>query len=156
MNCKQCQEHILTDYLDGQAIPRLKQEIDGHLASCSQCKEFLTQVEKMIVEPFKNAPRIMPSEEIWENIRRKISDEKRLENGEWIERFNNVFFPRPVIALALVILLMVMTLKLNALSGKDNFVRNGADLLGNDYMAYLFADDDGSGEYGTSIEQYFL
>jgi len=173
MKCKECQKYILTDYLDDELKKDIKQKIDDHLSTCQGCREFAVMTRKAVVEPFEKSERVEPPETIWENIKQEISEESLGTRGDWLERFKEIFLARPVFAYATLACIVLMVLVLNPARRQVNMVKEDVPQIQEfakeytdesgfnvseqvEYVAYLFDEQNGSEEYGTSIEEYFL
>ena len=92
MKCKEIQEVLLTDYLDGMMNEQNRREAEAHLSSCVYCKEFMEIAIESTVEPFKNAPKLSLShEKIWQRIKEEIISEEKFEDvpGKLVNRANN-------------------------------------------------------------------
>lgn len=173
MKCKECQEYILTDYIDNEFKKDIKQKMEDHFSMCHECKEFAVMARKAVVEPFEKSERVEPPEMVWENIKGEIS-EGNLENQvDWLERFKKVLFPRPAFAFATLACLLLMVLVLNPGKKQGNVVKKDVSQIQEfvkkyseesqfniseqvEYIVYLFDEQNGYEEYGTSIEEYFL
>ncbi len=159
MNCEKIQELILTDYLDGEMDAKWKEELEAHVSECSACKEFVTAVGKSAFEPFLKAQIQRPPEHVWNKIKENIlsaPQEKPNVLAEiWSHFQNAVLIPKPALAFAMVLLLIIGAGTMKHVTNHSQF--NTADQV--EYFAQvmdsdLTANDDT--EYGTSVEQYFL
>jgi len=160
MKCHECQEHILSGYLDNELNVDLKTAIDGHLSECNKCKEFAAIAQKAVVEPFKELQRETPPEAIWDNIKEEIEGE-RLEAGvDWLGKLKELLSPKPVFAIATIASLVLMVFVFAPGRRQGDLARTNGVKVEHfeniDYVAGLLDEQNGSEEYGTSIEEYFL
>jgi anti-sigma factor RsiW len=161
MRCKQIQELLKSDYLDGEAIDKEQQLVKEHLAQCGECRrlEQELQAQRMVFRDVK--PKKAP-ESIWQNIRENILEEQNNQeasvNPGILERLRELLFaPRPVFALAtafaVLLFIAVFTgvmIQRNRSLGKENFPESIANYSGNGESSDLLYD------LGTDIEKYFL
>ncbi|MCD4781254.1 MAG: zf-HC2 domain-containing protein [Candidatus Omnitrophica bacterium] len=179
MNCKEIQELILTDYLDGEIHQGKKGLLESHLASCRDCKEFFVLAQQTTVEPFMKAKKYDRSRAVvWARLQEDIQNEKKdtpecQQEFGLIERWKKIiFFPEPVFVWGVFAVLVVLFFLLSA-SVKQPYLVNqnqGQDqnqikqevLVASketadqdEYLAYYFNEEDTT-DYGTSVEQYFL
>jgi len=108
MNCKSIQELLLTNYIDGEMIDSERKIVDDHLKSCQKCKEFALLAKKVGVDSFSGLERALPSEDIWQRIKRQVvfESEKRniLKNAFFLENIKNAFaLTRPRLVLASIL-----------------------------------------------------
>lgn len=164
MDCKKTQELILTDYIDGQMEDKQKGLIDQHLAHCPACKGYLDSIKNEVVNPFVNAPKVVPDEFLWTQIKKTIEQEEdqQIEKSfipDFWERLSSaVHFPRPAFALATVATLVFMV------GITSQFVINNQMMKVNaqDQVMYLSSLIDepvgtnNESDLGTPIEKYFL
>lgn len=172
MKCKECQEYILTDYVDDQLNEEVKREIHAHLSSCRECREFSAMAQKTAIEPFEKCERLAPRETVWQNIKNEITKDDFENQADWLSKLKNALFPRPVFVFATVCSFILMVIALNPKNKHEELAKNGAqkqDVIGENihspvfdlleeisYVAYLAGEDEDSSGYGTSIEEYFL
>ncbi|MFC1621255.1 zf-HC2 domain-containing protein [Candidatus Omnitrophota bacterium] len=152
MNCKKIRELIMTDYVDGEAGPKLEREIRKHLAGCGSCREFEIALKKKAIEPFKNAGKLEAPDTIWDNVREAIT----------APQATPVFIiRRPAFSLALaavtVILIAVFTMPFfTAPRPVAGYIEEQAEFfayLDNGESGFMNEEDEG---LGTAIEEYFL
>lgn len=161
MKCKRIQELILTDYVDDQLSGEWRQFVDDHLTNCPHCRKF-AQAVKATVQPFSQAEKMNPPEDLWPRIKQAIEAERISAETEWIETFirnlTHVFsVPKAVLAMMVMLIIMasVSTVVIrNAVSNK-----NASEQM--DYLVSLVQPSGASAvseEEGleTFIEQYFL
>jgi len=160
MQCEQCQQLILTDYLDGETNDTQNREIEEHLSRCPQCKEFAHNAKKITVEPFENMERLQPSPQVWVNIQEKINQPQEQPDvlAGFLDKVKELLSaPRPAFALAtaLAVILMIVTLVPN--KGNQSNVARIDPVEQIEYMASLeIYEPDENGYYETDIEEYFL
>lgn len=159
MNCKDAQELILTDYLDGEAKRQAREAIEEHLAACAACREFHAVVSKVAKEPFVNAGRMTPPVTIWQNVKSAIAAEEERKRGFLsgiLERLKHTFYiPNPAVAVAtalMIIILFGVATKF-LVSRQDSSAGARPDEA---YYADYLAEPSDENGFGTSIEKYFL
>lgn len=175
VKCKKIQELILTDYLDGEMED--KSLVEQHLASCVACKEFLA-LARQVVEPLENAQKsFLSQEEVWSRIQEEISAEEAFEPVDepefdlWERLISWVSSPRPVFAMSTfaVVIVSILVFSLNGpkvelakklpASQQELSQTKAIAILADsqeEYLAYLFNEDEEAEGYGTSMETYFL
>ncbi len=157
--CKEFQDIILTDYIDGELDQEMKGPLEAHLRSCPECREFAGEVKAQLVAPFKDAPRAAVPEDLWRSIEESIVQESEETQPavSWFDRLiQSLVLPR----LAPVVLSFILF----ASVGLWAFNRQAPQTVNGDsseYAAYVMDSvselaETGSDVLGTSIEQYFL
>ena len=61
--CRQAVE-LMTDYLDGALSPRDRARLEGHLAECPHCTEYLAQIRDVVAAAGHIEPEALPSETV--------------------------------------------------------------------------------------------
>ncbi len=166
MNCENYQELILTDYLDVQLDQKKKQEVERHFLSCSSCRELAENAFQMTVQPFQKAQRSTLSESaVWQKLQERIEQESAASPSSrrvfgWPERIKSIFnLPQPVFAGFALILLVSLALFTGAV--RKNQMAKKVTTEEVQSLAYVMDEinvdvDEVNGDYGTSIEDYFL
>ena len=156
MDCKKIQDMIITDYIDGEAAPRLKKKIEAHLERCSICREIEKAARKIAVGSFGEAGRLEPPEFLWERIKGNIPErqEKRTLRRavEWVLEI--LSRRKPVFALATSVALIFFAVVFTGVS--MNREKNLNDYM-NEQVNFL-ADlngDDGQYEEGFFEGEYY-
>ncbi|MBF0570310.1 MAG: zf-HC2 domain-containing protein [Candidatus Omnitrophica bacterium] len=165
MNCKRVQEFIKTDYIDGRMGDKQKSVIDQHLVHCHGCEVFLISIKKA-VNPLKNVQEIVPDKILWAQIKQTIHEEQLQKVQEsaipdfWEKLRWAVHIPRPVFALATVVMLIFMVGLPNQLAINTQSVKvNGQGQA--EYLISLLNEPvdigaNNGNDLGTPIEKYFL
>ena len=170
MTCEDIQESLLTDYPDGQLNTERTGEIEKHLSSCVQCRNFSDVVCRSLVEPFTGAKKISLSQDkVWHNITQRIKEEKAqtpLSNPfvEMIHRARQaITVNRPafaLLAIAVIALIAVDYFNTKNPEVADRYRSSESDTQFISYVADELSDhqsdDDDNVDYGTDIEKYFL
>lgn len=164
MKCHDWQDLILTDYLDKQMSKEQMVLVEEHLSDCSQCREFAANARKAVVEPFKYAQKVEPSERVWHNIKAVIGEEEKVEEfvGLWGRIREIVFIPKPAMALAAtVIVIMAVTFTFDHYNQQFQVTKRAVTQSEADDINYALDELAAySGENGfyeqTGIEEYFL
>ena len=138
MNCKKIQEFIITDYIDGQMGDKQRGLIEQHLAHCHACKGFLNSIKKEVVNPFVNAPKDVPDEFLWDQIKQTIEEEGQQVEKSFIPDFWErlrpaVHIPRPAFALATIVTMIFMI----GSTGQLFFSSQVVKINGQDQVEYL-------------------
>ena len=165
MNCQRTQELILTDYIDGQMGDKQKNLIDQHLAHCHVCKGYLENVKSQAVDPFANAPKAVPDDFLWAQIKHTIKKEQQQQAEKsfisdfWKGVRSLVHVPRPAFAFATVATLVLMVGITSQLVINNNQMMkiNAQDQVM--YLSSLINEPAGTNngnDLGTPIEKYFL
>ncbi len=165
MKCDKVQELILTDYLDGQINEELKVDIEKHLTSCTDCKEYERVARATTVTPFNNTERLSPPATTWARIRSQI--EKEEQPQERTNPFANLigrikpllYIPKPAFAVAtaaIAILVIVTVIKLPSEKIVKLSIEEQIECM--DYLLGAFNEEssDGNNDFETSVEEYFL
>ncbi len=165
MNCKKVKELILTDYLDRQVNEEQKKQIEKHLASCVNCKEYELAARKTVIEPFNKTERVNPPEEIWHKIKGQVEEEqKELANPftDFIHRIKSLLYvPRPVLAVPTIVIVLLIVVTIIYLPSKKQEtleVNPESRIESINYMMSVFNQDSMDEDNGiaTDIEEYFL
>jgi len=180
MDCKKCQELILTDYLDNEAPEDLKNVIEQHLTACDECRKFLSLVQKTVIQPLAVAKRdVLSNDVIWSRLQEEIhAKEDYIEGPEAemgiIERFKSLLFtPKPAFVLATFLAVIATILILHSSINRSHLAQNDQNnmklvvkkVIGTvqtqtddevESYAFYFEQNEILKDYGTSMEEYFL
>jgi anti-sigma factor RsiW len=165
MKCKQIQELILTDYLDGQMNREQRGQLEAHLTGCSHCKEFEAMARRTVIEPFKEAERFEPPDAVWHQIKEQIEQREQGNTNPFVDlivRIKSFFhIPKPVFAAATIMTALLIAVVLIKSAPEKGEMPNLKFEEQIEYMAYLVEGSDQFSldqdeAYGTSIEEYFL
>jgi hypothetical protein len=164
MSCRRIQEFIITDYIDGRMADKQMSLIDQHLTCCPACSEYLSNIKKEVINPFVNAPKVVPDGILWARIKQTIEDdqqqqlEKSLKPDFWERLRSAVHIPRPAFALATVVTMIFMF----GSTGQLFFSTPSVKINGPDQVAYLSSLIDepvamnNGNDSQTPIEKVFL
>ncbi|MBI3813412.1 MAG: zf-HC2 domain-containing protein [Nitrospinae bacterium] len=167
MKCKEIREILLTDYLDDMLNEQDRKEVEAHLSFCIHCNEFAKIAIESTAAPFKDAPKLLLSQEkIWHKIRAGIISEEKTTAGagflpELAASFKNIFVVRTALAAAAVAVIVVAAIvffnpvRQNQTVKKtppDESIRYLASAM--DELSETNPEEDKG--YGTDIEKYFL
>ncbi len=116
MTCRDIQDLIMTDYLDGEASADVKKKVEEHLSACAPCREYLAAARKLDAG-FKGPMPAEAPERIWMKVRDKI-EERRVPVWErvrsWWEEviwgFRPTFVYSSLAASTLVVALVLIPL----------------------------------------------
>jgi len=159
MGCKDIQELLKSDYLDGELGPARKQAVREHLLKCPACRQLEGRL-KAQRELLQSAKKELPPERVWQNIRRAIAAERAGEESKIrsiLEHLReSLLMPRPVFALAaaLTAIICVVVLAGAIMRTQPFYTSNDEGVL----AVYMLNGESGnlSNDLGTTIEEYFL
>ena len=93
----------ISEYLDGCLDPRVRQEMETHLAECAACSELLEDLRRLSAEA-RALPQESPAEDLWPGIAARIGraavEPERPHRLPWSAR--RVSFSMPQLAAACV------------------------------------------------------
>ena len=163
MNCKRIRELVMTDYIDGEMNAELKKEIEKHLDTCNQCRQFERALQEMAVEPFEKAREVRPPESVWRSIKETIEEKPSEGLFVGLRNISDIIFGlrKPVVVAAIIAAIVVITTIFIKLPLNNQQVINGYLEEQIEFMSYLDADEanysnGGQLDLGTAIEEYFL
>ena len=157
--CKKIKDLILADYVDGEADPVVRDQIDSHLHLCSDCRRFAQEAQTRLITPFKAATRENVPPEVWLTIKARITEEKdTVATTSFWERFTRAWMlPQfaPVLG-SLVMLVLVGSVFL-----VQHQIRQVKEQEQGEYLLSLFSVTDSPLEAENNgaqspIEEYFL
>ena len=159
MGCKNIQELLKSDYLDGELGPARKQAVREHLLKCPACRQLEGRL-KAQRELIMSAKKSSPPERVWQNIRRAITTERVGEESKIrsvLERLRErLLMPRPVfaVATALTAIICVVVLAGAIIRTQLFYASNGEDII----SVYTLNGETSElpSNLGTDIEEYFL
>lgn len=73
--CKNFEDILLTDYIDGELSQEKKREVEQHLLACSACRALATEIRENLLIPFEHVNRETVSKNVWLNIKERIEQE---------------------------------------------------------------------------------
>ena len=149
MNCKETQELLKSDYLDGELNSVQEKAVTEHLSKCPACREIEGRL-KVHYEILQSAKKDSPPEYVWQNIRRAITTEGTTRE------YRVHFMPRPVFALATVVTAIICVVVLTSAIMRNQYFYTGN---GDDTLAVYTLNgetSDSVNDLGTAIEEYFL
>jgi len=167
MDCKKVREWLLSDYLDGELDGTGRQGAEEHLKQCNACRQFQAETASAALRPFKNLPRLQPSEAVWENLN-KVLDEEEARTGmvpdilRWLKGLAETLrglVVRPVLGglvLASLILLGIFVTHSTPVS------KNSRAYFGDEMLSLMgLHSENGTSpaedeNFGTAIEYFFM
>jgi anti-sigma factor RsiW len=161
MECRQVQELLKSDYLDGQIRERDGKIVMDHLASCAACRQMENELRLQRDFFQKNLQRPVP-ERVWQKIQNAVvmenmrQDERLGSNVRFSRRL--FFFPRPsvfVLASSLAVVFLIAFLAVTTNQEKQYIATEGGLEIIAGYNLNGSSDNLIT-DLGTSIEQYFL
>ncbi|MFA4933886.1 MAG: zf-HC2 domain-containing protein [Candidatus Omnitrophota bacterium] len=160
MRCKQIQELLKSDYLDGEATQREQVYIKEHLTHCQECRTFEKELEAQRML-FQKTRQQVP-EGLWKNIQdsivtERLDRENKISWGIFKGLKVLLFPPRPAFVFSSVLtgVIFVIIFAGSIIQKKQYFsIENSAEILSgyslNSESEVLLTD------LGTSVEEYFL
>ena len=105
ISCDKVREILMTLYLDNELEGKQRNEVEAHLAGCSECRELETLLVKDVVGPLKETALMEPSSAVWDSIEAKISGPVKIGGvGDLFERiWRIVLRPVPVAAVSFLV-----------------------------------------------------
>jgi len=163
MDCDEYQNRILTDYLDNQMNENERETLEKHLLSCRNCHEFYQSARKAVMEPFEEAQRGEPSEQVWQNIKNAISEEKNVPETtgllDWLKGFSLVPKPAVVFAITFVFIMGVAVTVNNTQQfriTKNAITQSQAEDISYALDELASISEENSAYERSDIEEYFL
>ena len=167
MKCEYVKELILTDYLDGQLGKEQKAQIEEHLTTCRDCKEYELLTRAAVVEPFDNLEKHNPPEAAWNKIREQIEEEQPLQEttnsfADLIRKVKTfLYIPKPALVVTSMIVLFLVVITVIKLPTEDQniaTVNPESQIECINYLMSIFDQEtmNGNDDFGTSIEELFL
>lgn len=158
--CKEYEDMILTDFIDGELDLGAQNRLIAHLKVCPACSALANEVKKNCVVPFEKTPREQVPGEIWRNIEAKI--ETKEENARGLEGFftqlREMFFsPQYISALASVLIFVFVGMFLL----QKQPVKQAQEKKQSPDVVYELgllttSPENENADLGTPIEKYFL
>ena len=154
MKCKEVRGILLTEYIDDRSGASRKEQVEQHLETCNDCREYYDILKEKVVRPLQEVSYAEAPEEIWEGVRNRIIQK------ELAKRKLPVFPRKRKLVMALVSVLLLIVLGL----GGVRYVQYADEKSVNDYLeqeaSFLLAlgegaDVDNGNGFGISIEEYF-
>jgi hypothetical protein len=99
----------LSEYRDGELLRLERTACDAHLAQCDLCREALDEI-RLVVSRAKADPDVMPVNDLWPGIRRRLQDRPSAfakASADRSGRPRQISFTLPQLALAASLLIAV-------------------------------------------------
>lgn len=116
MDCKECRDIILNDYLSREITAKLQTLMDEHIKGCQACAEYCENATACIKALFDGLSRATVPAEVWDNIKSEIEvdgSKDRLRKDPFAaikERFRAIInVPRPVFAISSLIIIVLLS-----------------------------------------------
>jgi len=159
MGCKDIQELLQADYLDGELGSVEEKAVREHLLKCPACRRLEAQLRTQRAF-LQSAKKEAPPERVWQNIRRAITTEATSrESGirSVLERLRELLLTsRPVfaVATALTAIICIVVLAGAIILNQPFYAGNGEDYL----AVYTLNGENGESlsNFETTLEEYFL
>lgn len=156
--CKDIQELILTNYLDGEVDEGLKIRIDRHLSECAECRKLAAEAKETLVVPFEQAPAEKVPAHLWAAIKDKIENsEAPAPQMHWARRWVETFAYlklTPILA-GLILFILIGPRVMQTQEAKKVQASEQGEYLASLFDSSSTLDDSGEDEQ-TPIEAYFL
>ncbi len=134
MNCREIHFYI-DDYLSGSFSPGLREEFEGHLQSCFDCRNFADE-EKNLMERMRDRAVPEPPPGYWEQLETRIgarvlADEIGKIGAEYVPSGSRAAMWRILVPLAAVLVLMFLSFSWKEPSGGMRASSFSPELIGN-------------------------
>ncbi|MBF0484783.1 MAG: zf-HC2 domain-containing protein [Candidatus Omnitrophica bacterium] len=150
MKCEDMRNLLLTDYLDGELDAERRFQVEVHLKSCYQCKDFFAEVKTQIKNPLDNYEVKKVPDSIWLNIKERI-EEQQARAFNISEKINSWLWGwKPALTLALTLIIFVGVFFINNVKISSKAIDK------TDTTVYLVDNEEDVAGFGTNIENYFL
>ncbi len=157
--CRKFRDVILTDYLDGELDPGIRESLEAHLKACPACRVFAREAQERLIIPFEHAQPEEVPDSVWQNIRESIEADHASRDvaGDLLER---VFRPllRPQFVPAYIVLFVFFFSGAFVVHSRMKLVRETEQ--GRYIMSTLSGTNGSAGAEDphptTVIEDYFL
>jgi predicted anti-sigma-YlaC factor YlaD len=168
MKCKKAQKLILTDYIDKQLSQGLQNEIESHINSCSECRQYKDQLLRATAAAFKNTEEIKPPDMVWSKIKQSISDKDIQPQHSRLVVFKNSLLDmftvrKPALVFAtMALMILIIGIVINPGIRTQLKNENGISMIVEKETEFLESLDISSAynneeiNFGTSIEEYLL
>lgn len=160
MSCKEIQELLLTDYIDGEVDTATRERIERHLLDCPSCLEFARAAQAAMEPVSQTAVKEVPAH-VWNNIEQKLDQPAGQFNLDWVNKIGFVLEglisqPRRAAVFAVILVVAVSGLTVIKNAARQGSVSKVAENQPVEYFAFLVEEEDLNGGYGTAIEEFFL
>ena len=102
MKCKDVQNCLLSEYIDGEIGFSKKQAIDFHLSNCRKCSLVKKEADGVTERLFKSKKIYTPSSDLWANvysgIKKTTIKDRRNIFLNFLNFIADFLFPNPVIS----------------------------------------------------------
>ena len=158
MKCKRIKELLLTDYIDDGIDIVLREEFDKHVASCTSCGSYKMSIDKGLSPLFKKAGVKPPQDEIWQNIRTRITHDNQEAASKVFAL--SPFLRRNIFAFATAAVLLFVIISFRVVSNSQRAAVNNF-LLAEGSFLYSLSSNNGQetfnhADFGTAAEEYFF
>ncbi len=170
MKCKEIQELLMTDFIDGELPSDRREAVDKHLGQCSECRLYAEEVRKAAVLPFVGVEDKAVPERVWDSILSAIDEGERASfKRPWFERIGDFLgtilapfkIKGPALAFASTCIVVIMVLVAVNLPFQPDM---GINEIMNENMGFLNSlgtkaateSDMASDNFDTAIEYFFL
>ncbi|MBI4711031.1 MAG: zf-HC2 domain-containing protein [Candidatus Omnitrophica bacterium] len=116
MECKKVQDRLITEYVDKELGLEENTEVERHLTTCLDCREFFQVVQRNSLIPFGGTEEMQPDGAVWERIQERIEAERARSRG-WFGGLVDALapllrMPQPVFRAAFVTALILVVVVL--------------------------------------------
>ncbi len=154
MKCERVQEVILTDYIDKALDERLAKEIDRHILTCADCREFKSIAIEKAVKPFKKVQEAQAPSYIWERVKGRIAADHTVETKH-SGILKDIFWslgriPKPAVAFAAaaaVIIAIFIAWPTDHSRGANAYLADQMDFM----LKLDMVEANGNGVFDTEI-----
>ena len=158
MKCEKIKELLVTDYIDDGIDIGLREEFDKHIENCAACGDYKTSIDKGLSPLFEEAKVKPPQDEIWHNIRSRITKDKQKAASKVFVL--SPFLKKGVFAFVTAAALLFMIVSFRVASNNQRAAVNSF-LLEESYFLYSLSSYNGqesfyNTDFGTIIEEYIF
>lgn len=158
MRCVECQDLIITGYIDNELAGNDRRSLAEHLSTCAACREFKDAVVQSAVEPFRgHTPAPVPAY-IWTELRNRLAAQPTAPGIRWQQLLS---FPRVALVAASLVFVLLAGVWIPArFTAPDPSPREIAAVTSEneEYFDYLETDRDGElvsdAGFGTAAETF--
>lgn len=160
-NCDHIKELLLSDHADGRLDVKTLSVVEAHLKTCVDCRQLAFELKEHVRYPLMISSRQELPEEVWLNIRQKITAKTDAKTGfldtisSWVSRLS---LPRlvPVLGAFAAAVVIVSSVLTAPFAVKTPQVSLTEDTEESQLLLLTSVSTDLMNDAGTPIERYFL
>ncbi|MGM0440988.1 MAG: anti-sigma factor family protein [Elusimicrobiota bacterium] len=119
---KKYSKEELNKYIDQEFSKEKMGRIEDHLKNCKECREFVRDIKKIQLE-FQETAKTGPPDKVWENIERKIREEKNILKPEksFFMKLKPIW-PALAVAAAIIVGMIIINDKKNSSNEINEYI----------------------------------